>query len=214
MLNDRQRCTDGHGVGVPQALRRAPRRVRRWLLVPGVVALVLVTALVWQSSYAGFGDSTAPFPATVGTGTVQLSNSISIFGTSVTLGDVLPGETAAYCIAVRSTGSAPAEVRLYGAGKSTTKSMDKYITLTWVAGTGGGTYGDCTGFVPSGNTSALTLNSFPTTWGTGVLPWPLTGNPAGENRSYRLTYTVDAKAPATTKGGTVSVTFVWEAQTR
>jgi hypothetical protein len=184
------------------------------LLVPGVVALVLVTGLVWQSSYAGFGDSTAPLPATVGTGTVQLTNSVSLFGTSVALGEVLPGETSTYCIAVRSTGSAPAEVRLYGSGKSTTNSLDKYITLSWVAGTGGGTYGDCAGFVPSGSTYTSTLNGFPITWGTGVLPWTLTGNPAGENRTYQLTYTVNAKAPDTTKGGTVTVTLVWEAQTR
>ena len=182
--------------------------------MPCALALVLVSALVWQSSYAGFVDNTAPLPATVGTGTVKLTNGVSVFGTSVYLGEVLPGETESYCISVRSTGSAPAEVRLYGAAKSHTKAMDKYVSLTWVAGNGGGMYGDCTGFVPTGASSSMTLNTFPTTWGTGVLPWTLTGNTAGENRTYRLTYTVDAKAPVTTKGGTVTVTFVWEAQTR
>jgi hypothetical protein len=213
-LNDLSRRADGAGVEVPQVLRRAPRRARRWLLVPGVVALVLVTALVWQSSYAGFGDSTPTFTATVGTGTVKLTNSVSIFGTTVALDEVLPGQTSTYCIGVRSTGSAPAEVRLYGAGKSTTKALDKHISLSWVTGTGGGTYGDCAGFVPSSSTYSSTLSGFPTTWATGVLPWTLTGNPAGENRTYRLTYTVSANAPASTKGGTVTVTFVWEAQTR
>jgi hypothetical protein len=199
---------------VPPVVRRPRRRARRWLLVPGTVALVLVTALVWQSSYAGFGDSAPPLNATVGAGTIKLTNGVSAFGTALSLGEVLPGETASYCIAVRSTGSAPAEVRLYGAGKSATKALDKYISLTWVAGTGGGMYGDCAGFVPSGISSTSTLNGFQTSWATGVLPWTLTGNPAGEDRTYRLTFAVDATAPDTTKGGTVVVTFVWEAQTR
>lgn len=198
----------------PPVASRPHRRARRWLLVPGAGALVLATSLVWQASYAGFGDAAPPLAATVGTGTVKLTNSVSVFGTAVNLGEVLPGETASYCIAVRSTGSAPAEVRLYGAGKATTKSLDKYISLSWVAGTGGGTYGDCAGFVATTSASTTTLNGFQTSWATGVLPWTLTGNPAGENRTYRLTYAVDSKAPDTTKGGTVVVTFVWEAQTR
>jgi len=209
-LNHRARDADVPGVEVLRVLRRAPRR---WLVAPGAVALVLATALVWQSSYAGFSDSAGPLPTTVGTGTVQLTNSISAFGTAVSLGDVLPGETASYCINVRSTGSAPAEVRLYGGGKSTTRSLDRYISLSWVSGSGGGTYGDCTGFVASGPVATATLDSFPTSWGAGVLPWTLAGTP-GENRTYRLTYTVAANAPATTKGGTVTVTFIWGAQTR
>jgi len=194
-------------------LRAAPRRGRRWLLVPGAVALLTVPALVWQSSYAGFTDRTVPLPATVGTGKVLLTNSISVFGTAVSLGEALPGQSAAYCIKVTSTGTVPAEVRLYGSGKSTTRSVDAYITLAWVAGTGGGTYGDCTGFVPSGPTSSSTLSTFPTSWATGLLPWSLTGA-GGENRTYRLTYTVDPNAPVSTKGGSVTVTFTWQAQTR
>jgi hypothetical protein len=200
-------------MGLRQLLLRPPRRVRRWLLLPGMVALLVVPALVWQSSYAGFTDSTAPLSATVRAGTIKLTNTIAIGG-AVRLNEVLPGQTYAYCIRVTSAGTAPAEVRLYGAGKAVTKSLDAHIKLSWVAGTGGGGYyGECTGFTPSGPTSDSTLSTFPTSWATGVLPWPLTGN-AGENRTYRLTYTVDPAAPVTTKGGTVTATFVWEAQTR
>jgi hypothetical protein len=188
--------------------------MRRWLLVPGAAALVVVAALVWQSSYAGFSATTRPLPATVRTGTVKLSNSVSFIGAAVSLGEVLPGSTATYCISVNSTGSAPAEVRLYARAKSATKSLDQYFSLSWVAGTGGGAYGDCTGFVATTSPYSSTLSGFPTTWAGGVLPWTLTGNPAGENRSYRMTYTVQPTAPATTKGGTVTATFVWEAQTR
>jgi hypothetical protein len=182
--------------------------------VPAAVALLLVPTLVWQSSYAGFTDPTIPLPASVGTGKVLLTNSVSAFGAAVSLNSVLPGESAAYCIAVTSTGTVPAEVRLYGGGTSATKSMDAYIKLSWVAGTGGGTYGDCAGFVPSGPTSDSTLSTFPTSWATGVLPWALTGASGAENRTYRLTYTVNPNAPASTKGGNVVVTFTWQAQTR
>jgi hypothetical protein len=201
-------------MGVQSLVRRPRRRVRRWLLLPGVVAVLLTTALVWQASYAGFADSAAPFTPSVGTGTVKLTNTVSAFGTAISLDEVLPNESASYCIAVTSTGSVPATVRLYGAAKSTTRDLDKHITLSWVAGSGGGMFGDCTGFVPATAAAATTLNGFPTSWATGVHPWALAGDPAGESRTYRLTYTVAGNAPASTKGGTVKVTFVWEAQTR
>jgi hypothetical protein len=188
--------------------------VRRWLPVPGAAALIVVAALVWQSSYAGFSATTRPLPATVGTGTVKLSNSVSAVGAAVSLGEVLPGSTATYCIVVNSTGSAPAELRLYARAKSATKSLDQYFSLSWVAGTGGGAYGDCTGFVATTGAYTATLSGFPTTWAGGVLPWTITGNPAGENRSYQMTYTVARDAPVTTKGGSLTATFVWEAQTR
>jgi hypothetical protein len=200
-------------MGDPSVLHRPRRRARRWLLVPGAVALVLTTSLVWQSSYAGFGDSAAPLAASVRTGTLKLGNSISMIGSSVAFDEVYPGESDSNCITVTSTGSVPADIRLYGAGKSVTKSLDKYISLSWVAGTGGGAAGDCTGFVATSSTSNSTLNSFPTTWAAGVLPWTTAGNTAGESRTYRLTTTVQSNAPATTKGGSVVVTFVWEAQT-
>src|SRR4051794_1476167 len=157
-------------MGVAQLLRRPPRRVRRWSLDPWAEALLVVPGLVWQSSYAGFSDSTAPLAATVGTGQLLLGNSVSVVGTAVSLGELLPGRTSAYCIAVTSTGTVPAEVRLYGRGMSATKALDSAVQLSWVAGTGGGTDGDCTGFVPSGPTSDTTFSSFPTSWATGGLP--------------------------------------------
>jgi len=199
---------------VHEVARPRRRRMRRLLLVPGTVALVLVSALVWQSSYAGFGDSAPPISTSVSTGAIRLTNGVAFFGSAISLGEVLPGDTESYCILVRSTGTARAEVRLYGTGKSTTKALDKYVSLSWVAGTGGGLFGDCGGFVPNTATSTTTLNGFQTSWATGVLPWTLAGTGAVEDRTYRLTYTVDPKAPATSKGGTVTVTFVWEAQTQ
>jgi hypothetical protein len=199
-------------MGEQSVVRRPRRRARRWLLLPCAVALVLTSALVWQSSYAGFGDSAAPFTASVRTGTLKLSNSISMIGSSVSFDEVYPGQSDSNCVTVTSTGSRPADVRLYGTGKSVTKSLDKYISLSWVAGTGGGVGGECDGFVPSGTPVNSTLNSFPSSWATGVLPWTTTGNTAGERRTYRLTTTVQSNAPASTKGGTVVVTFVWEAQ--
>jgi hypothetical protein len=180
--------------------------------VPGAVALLVVPPVVWQASYAGFTDSTVPLSASVGTGKVLLTSTVAGYP-AVSFTDVLPGDTAAYCIKVTSTGTSKAEVRLYGSGKATTKSLDAYVKLSWAAGTGGGALGDCAGFTASGTESNSTLNSFPTSWATGVLPWTLAGT-NGENRTYRLTYTVDPDAPVSTKGGTVTVTFIWEAQTR
>jgi hypothetical protein len=133
-------------------------------------------------------------------------------GATLTVPEMRPGDSDTKCIAVTATGSVPATVRLYGTGRSTTKSISSYINLAWVAGTGGGAYGDCTGFTATGTTTTSTLAAFATTYGTGVLPWNTTGA-AGETRTYRLTYSVPINAPTSTKGGTATVTFVWEAQT-
>ena len=195
-------------------LRRPSRRATRWAaLASSVGALGVAAALVWQDAYAGFTDTTRNLPASVSTGTVALSNNVEGYW-PVTLPEMRPGDSDTECIIVTSTGSEPAQVKLYGTGRTSTAGLANHITFTWTAGTGGGANGDCTGFVPNGTVSSTTMSNFPTSFAAGYLPWNTVGGGAAESRSFRLTYSMSASAPATTKGATAGLTFVWEAQNR
>src|SRR5690242_18162818 len=128
--------------------RRPSRRARRLTLAAsGGAALVLATALVWHTAYAAFTVSTYPFSSTFSTGTVTIGDDDG--GTALfSLSGLKPGAAATRCLTVTSTGSVPAVVRLYGTGRSTTKSLTGSINLSILSGTGG-TRASCNGFTPS-----------------------------------------------------------------
>jgi hypothetical protein len=196
------------------SVRRPGRRAtRQGIVVSALGALALAAGLVWQDAYAAFTDTTAALPASAGTGTVAVSNNVEGLY-AVTLPQMRPGDSDTECIVVTSTGSVPAEVRLYGRARSTTASLSSYLTFDWTAGTGGGANGACTGFVSDGTTASTTMANFPITFGTGLLPWKTAGGAAAETKTYRLTYSLAANPPAGNKGATASITFVWEAQNR
>ncbi|WP_299953572.1 hypothetical protein [uncultured Modestobacter sp.] len=187
---------------------------RRGLVASTAGALLLATALVWQSAYAGFTDRTASVPLpTVTTGTVVLSDD-DAGGTMFAVPGMRPGATGTRCITVRSTGNAPAGVRMYVTGRSDTKGLAGALRLTVRIGTGG-TYADCAGFRPEGPIYDGTLAAFPADrWADGRGSWTTAGNAAGETKTYELTYALPADAPTSVQGGSATVTFVWEAQSR
>jgi hypothetical protein len=181
-------------------------------VLSAVGALAVAAALVWQSAYAGFADQTTPLSADVSTGTVVLTNNTAGLG-QVSFGMLKPGYSRTSCLVVTSTGSVPAQVRLYRTAISATNEMASYITIDATSGTGGGVNGDCAGFTSNGNYASYSpMTSFPTGYGGGVLRWNTAGNTAGESRTYRITFTVSSSAPTSTKGGSATVAFVWEAQ--
>ncbi|MCU1613798.1 MAG: hypothetical protein JWO98_1338 [Frankiales bacterium] len=189
---------------------RPSRRARRLsLAVSGGAALILATALVWQTAYATFSVTTYPFSTTFGTGTVAITDDdagTALFSTT----GLKPGAAATRCLTVTSTGSVPALVRLYGTGRSTTKSLSSYLNLTVLAGTGGGRSG-CGAFTPESTVYTGTLAAFPTTYGSGVTAWTTAGT-SGETRTYQLTYSMSSSAPASVQTGSAAVAFTWQAQ--
>jgi hypothetical protein len=196
---------------VPRTPRWRPTARAQWGLA-GVGALLLATALVWHSAYAGLADATSPISLGVSTGTVALTDDDA--GTALfSVTGLKPGATGTSCVAVTSSGTAPATVKLYRASGTTAKSLAYYLDLTVSAGTGGGTP-SCGGFVAASDVYSGTLPNFPTTYGTAVDTWKTAGTPGGETRTYRFTYTLSASAPTSSAGGTASVAFSWEAQTR
>ena len=179
------------------------------------MALVVAAALVWQSAYAGFADQTAALSASVGTGTVAVTSNVEVYSSvALTLSQLKPGDSGSQCIVITSTGSARAQVRLYGRDRTGNSGVAGALTLSWTPGTGGGADGDCTGFVPTGTSRQTPMSSFPTTYGGGYLPWDTAGGVAAESRTYRLVYTVASNPPVSIKGASAALTFVWEAQNR
>jgi hypothetical protein len=179
------------------------------------LAVLASGALVWQSTYSAFSDTTQNPTSNWAAGSVSLSDDDSntaLFAAS----NLKPGQTGQKCIAVTSTGSLPAAVKLYGTSYAQTKSLGTNLTLTVEEGTGA-TFGSCSGFTPIATGSQIysgTVDGFgtsKTSYATGVGVWAPTGT-ASETRVYRVTYTLSSTTPDTAQGGTAQVGFTWESQ--
>ncbi|SDV02820.1 hypothetical protein SAMN04488544_3701 [Microlunatus sagamiharensis] len=201
------------------AARRPSRKVATIVsLVAVPVALAASGLVVAQSSYSAYSATTANPTSNWATGTVALSdddNNTAAF----TASNLKPGSTGSRCIVVSSTGSLPSAVKLYGTGAATTKALASDINLTITQGTGG-SFGDCTGYTPLTNGSAVysgTLAAFgssATSFSNGVGSWtPASASVTKpETRTFQLTYTVNPNTTNDTQGGTAAIGFTWEAQ--
>lgn len=191
---------------------RATRRGTRLAFAfSGLAALGLSTVFVWHSAYADFTDATYPVGTRISTGTVALGDNdsgIALF--SVT--DLRPGAAASRCIVVTSTSTVPTVVRLYAPGR-TASALSKALKLTVEAGTGASASGRCLGFTPTASVYNGLLSAFATTYAGGADSWTTTGAAGGESRTYQITYSLPTGA-TTGQGGSASLPFTWEAQTR
>ena len=187
-----------------------PRARRIGLAACALVALVVALGTVLQSAYATFSESAVRIGTTVGTGTIALSDD-DAESTMFSVSRLKPGATGARCIRVTSTGSAPSSVRLYGTGRSVTRGLDAALQLTVRLGSGG-TTSNCNGFTSTSTVFSGTLAAFTAAdFGTGLGSWTASGTQA---RTYQVTYSLPPNAPTSAQGGSATVTFVWEAQTR
>lgn len=193
----------------------SPRAVNtlRWLFWP-VVALATL-GLVGQASYAAFTAKVSNGSNSLSVGTVNLSDDDS--GSALlNLTNLKPSSTGSRCIAVTSSGSLPASVKLYATDVATTKGLGSYVTLTITQGTGAG-FGSCSGFTALGSGSAVysgTLTSFTgaaTGYGSGVGSWTPSGT-SSETRSFQFAYAVSSSTPDSAQGGTAAFGLTWEAQ--
>src|SRR5690606_28352779 len=128
-------------------------------------------------------------------------------------GDLLaPGDGETRCVVVTSTGSLPAEVRMYGTGAAATNGLADSILLTITEGTGG-SFGDCSGFTPGTVLFDGTLAQFAAAAGAyaeGLGDWTTAGGT--QSRTFQLGYTLDPASPDSVQGGTATISFTWEAQ--
>jgi hypothetical protein len=184
--------------------------------VAGLVGVAAAAGVVWHASYSAFSASTANPANSWSAGSVALGDDDR--GSALfTASDLTPGGPGgAQCIAVSSTGTLPAAVKLYGTGFATSNALASDITLTISQGSGGG-YGSCTGFVPLADDATVytgTLAGFAGTardYASGVGDWAPTGTGA-ETRVFQISYTLAANTPNSAQNGTATLGFTWEAQ--
>ncbi len=192
----------------PDPVAAPTRRPRRGLVAAAGLwaGLVLAGFTVWRTSSAAFSASTSNAGNSWAAGTVTIgdddSGSALFNATGLT-----PGATNSRCIVVSYSGSVSAGVRLYGAGVS--GGLADYLDLVVEEGSGG-SFGDCTGFTPSGSLFTGTLTAFAssTDFATGLGSWSPTG--PGQTRTYRFSYAVRSDNAA--QGTTGAASFVWEAR--
>lgn len=197
------------------ATARRPRsrraRARLAAVASATGALLLAVTVVWQSAAAGFTDSTAPLRATVGTATLTLTDDDAETRLFTVTG-LKPGDSAGTrCISVRSTGTRPADVRLYVTGVTNVGSLANWLDVGVRIGTGGGTAG-CTGFQSQAQVHSGRLAAFPAgAWSNARSVWTPA---AAETRTYEITVSLDPNTPLSVEGGTAGATFVWESRPR
>ncbi len=198
---------------IPERTAARPgRRARRLALAAcALVAVAGSSLVVWQSAYATFADSAGPVAATASTGTLTLTDDDA--GTTLfTVSDLKPGDTGTRCMRVTANGTSPADVRLYGTGRSGTAGLAAAMTLTVRLGTGGTP--TCNGFTSTSTVYTGTLAGFTAEgFATGLGSWSAPGRVA-TTRTYQLVWSLPTSAPLSAEGGTAAVSFVWEAQTR
>jgi hypothetical protein len=133
-----------------------------------------------------------------------------------TAANLKPNSTGTKCIAVTSTGTLPATVKLYGTNPASSNGLSGYLNLTITQGSGGSS-ASCTGFTPLASGATVytgTLAGFASTastFATGLGSWAPTGT-AAETRVFQFSYTLDPATPNTAQGGTAALGFTWEAQ--
>jgi len=199
---------------------KKPSTRTRALLGYGAVPLAILLAggLVWQSSYAAFTATTRSAGNSWSTGSVALTDDdrgVAAFSAT----NVVPGSTGTKCIVVTSTASVPGEVRSYVANLSSSgATLGDRITFRLEPGTGG-SFNDCTGFVPSGTAepaSPITaVAAARHDYATGGHAWATAGIAAGESRTYRGTWTFDTTGLTQAQidalqGSSLSADLVWE----
>jgi len=192
------------------------RRVLKAVAIPG--ALLASALMVWQGSYAAFSATTSNAGNNWATGKVALVDDDAGAAAFAASG-LKPGSTGSKCIQVTSNGTLPGSVKLYSANVASTNSLASYVQLKVEQGSGATFAGGCGAFVPTGyvlgsaatSVTLATFGSTNTNFTNGVGSWALAGT-AGESRSFRITWTIDAAAPSTVQGSTASGDFVWEAQ--
>lgn len=190
-------------------------RLVKWAALP--VALVISGLIIAPASYSAFTATTSDTPNNWAVGTVVLTDN-DANGALFTETGLKPGSTGTKCIIVTSSGTLASTVKLYGTAPATTNGLSSNMTMNIVQGSGTtGAFGSCTGFTPLATGSAVYSGSLAnfgatsTSFATGLGTWAPTGT-ASENRTFQITWTVDAGAPNSTQGGTATIGFTWEAQ--
>ncbi len=194
------------------------RKIAAWSAAP--IAVLLAGGLVWQGSQAAFTATTRNAGNAWSTGQVLLTDDDKGVA-GFTVENMVPGDSGEKCITVTSGSTVAGEVRAYVANLAPAKGLEDRITFKVEVGEGG-SFADCTGFVPADRPGApgplplSTLNNVNNNYATGGAAWETAGTP-GESRTYRGSWAfntdgMDQGQVDALQGARVSVDLVWELQ--
>lgn len=182
------------------------------------LAILIAGGLIWQSSYAAFTATTRSAGNSWSAGAVSLTDDdkgAAAFAAT----NLVPGSSGSKCIVVTSTASVPGQVRSYVTNLATSgAALGDRISFKLEAGTGG-SFNDCTGFVPSGTAETAapisTVAAARHDYATGGHSWDTAGVASGESRTYRGTWTFDTTGLTqqqidALQGASLSADVVWE----
>ncbi|MDN4609637.1 hypothetical protein [Arthrobacter burdickii] len=200
-------------------MKNPSARMRTFAMFGAAPLAVLVAGgMVWQGSQAAFTASTRNAGNSWSTGNVVL-NDDDLGAAAFTVENIVPGQSGQKCIVVTSQSNVAGEVRAYTQNLITSRGMENRILIDLEQGTGG-SFNDCTGFIPSPNTvPELPLSTLATVnkdFATGGSSWQTAGKP-GETQSYRATWRFDTTgmsqdAVNALQGARVGIDLVWELQ--
>ena len=197
-------------------------RLRRVVLILALPLSVLTAgALIWQSSYSAFTADTRNSGNSWSTGTVALADD-DAGAARFNVTTLVPDQTDTQCIKVTATSTVPGTVKMYTLNPAFSGSgLETHILVTLTAGAGG-SFASCTGFVADGpamatNVSLADLATSHNSYATAVGSWVTTGNPAGESKTYQITWTFDTTGLTQTQldalqGAHAGIDFEWEIQ--
>ena len=186
-------------------------RRRLGYVVTALAALLVVGLLTIEGSRAAFSASTDNGSNTFSAGSVTITDD-DAGSVMFNISNMVPGATATKCINVTYTGSAPANVRMYGTVGGT--GLAPYLDTVIDVGTGatGGSGFSCANFTGGANAFNNTLANFGTShsnYGNGN-GTNFSGATNPTTRSYRVQVTLQDNGLA--QGKNASATLTWAAQ--
>lgn len=185
-------------------------------LLGALLALGVITLLVWTTTSAAFLDTTSNAGNSFSTGDVVLTDDDAGVA-AFTVTDMAPGDSVVECIVVTYDGSITTglgTVDFYVANLAGNATLGGDLTVTVEEGDGTSTssFGDCTGFVPGVGGMAGTLTALDgDVYGDNPGTWSPTSAP--ESRAYRITVALSGTPDPASEAGSVTADFVWEIQT-
>ncbi len=185
------------------------KKVLRTILVAGVLS-----ALAALATFSAFSSQTDNPGNNVTAGTVALTDNDG-GSASFSMSNAKPGDASTpFCVRVAYSGSLDADVKLYTTAAVGPLAPD--VNLKIETGSQGTPNTNCSGFSADSTLFNSTLNTFPTSYGSGILdsgPGSATKWVNTDAVVYRVTATLSAGAPDAAQGLTTgSHTIRFEAQ--
>lgn len=185
------------------------------------IAVLAAGALVYQASYAAFTGQTRNSGNEWSTGSISLTDDDQ-GSARFQVRNMLPGDTDSKCLTITANASVPSMVKGYAINPVTSvQGLESRIKMTVQSGTGG-SFTDCTGFVPIPGEPVVPPQPLATLFDNNSFDKALGGWEVGtgtHTRTYKMTWTFDTAGMTQQQidqlqGAKTGLDFQWEMRTQ